>query len=216
MPSSYWLLGCPHFLVPGRWQNRVSLCMSSFPSCDNWPGLLQPLPLPQQCSAVSHKGRVDASINKWNVSRNSCQHFTPSIRHLNQQSHSGLREFFGIILLKWLCKRICKYFPWCLNASKVSQGRESLHSPLLRFQGSSTDPSPAQQDPLPLPHSTGCCNLESWVNYSLFSYCLSFFSSKKPTDFTAKRQNSKSQRSHFNYVIYNYIQPFNCWLQSIF
>lgn len=35
----------------------------------------------------------------------------------------------------------------------VSQGRRLLHSPLRRLQWSSTDPSPAQQDPLPHPHT---------------------------------------------------------------
>lgn len=76
----------------------------------------------------------------------------------------------------------------------------------------------AQQEALP-GYCSPTCTLhlvlqsgEGWAEYLLFFLLLL---QKNPHRFTGKK-TPKSQKSNFNYLIYNYIQPFNCWLQSIF
>lgn len=70
-------------------------------------------------------------------------------------------------------------FPSCLNAP---EGRGWLHFPLLRLQRPSTDPSPAQQDPVPLPHSTSCCcSLERAGGSSVFLLLCLLFKKPQPT-----------------------------------
>lgn len=69
----------------------------------------------------------------------------------------------------------------------------------------------AQQEALP-GYCSPTCTLhlvlqsgEGWAEYLLFFLLLQ----KNPHRFTGKK-TPKSQKSNFNYLIYNYIQPFNC------
>lgn len=98
-------------------------------------------------------------------------------------------------------------FPSCLNAP---EGQGWLHFPLLRLQTQHWSLTcPAGSPPTPTLHQLLLQSGESWGKFCFLTAVPSL--QKTPTN-----QNFKSQKSHSNYLIYIYIQPFNCWSQSIF